>query len=165
MRPDTLFRRHGLRADLVEKLLASADRELAKRSFAGIFAYFLLYGIVLSATGYLTVHPWWALAVGAVFVALGISRMAVASAILKGPREGRSRWGGAQRLGTWLAGATWAIFACSAMMASPTQAVAVLVVLVTTGICAGATTSLAPDLMLSWGFTSVVLLPAFCFVR
>lgn len=137
-----------------------ADRDLARRSVGGIFAYLILWGIVVSFSHLADTHAWLIWSVGAIYVALGALRLALVWRF--DALHGRSpdRWRRLFALGALSSGAIWGGFCGFALFVGGLNAPSILVLLPTAGIAAGAVAALAPRRGLMMVMLVLLLWPA-----
>jgi signal transduction histidine kinase/CheY-like chemotaxis protein/HPt (histidine-containing phosphotransfer) domain-containing protein len=138
-----------------EYAVASA---LARRSRAGVCAYAVLAAVVAGSTTFRTVHPHATYAVAGTAFLLGLGRLVVALRFevmfAKHPRA----WTALFRGSALLAGLYWGMTA-ALIVRQGFDANALVVLVTTAGITAGATGSLSPDLPLLRPYIACMLGP------
>ena len=137
---------------------AEADRDLASRSIAGVFSYFVLWLIIyftreheinrvlMEFLGFLL----GAVAIGRLYLALRFDELYAA---------GRQRWRFLFDLGTVLSALTWGGVCALALYFDSLASTSVMVMLATAGIAAGGIVTLAPASRLGGIFLLFLLLP------
>ena len=137
---------------------AEADRDLASRSIAGVFSYFVLWLIIyftreheinrvlMEFLGFLL----GAVAIGRLYLALRFDGLYAA---------GRQRWRFLFGLGTVLSALTWGGVCALALYFDSLASTSVMVMLATAGIAAGGIVTLAPASRLGGIFLLSLLLP------
>ena len=137
---------------------AEADRDLASRSIAGVFSYFVLWLIIyftreheinrvlMEFLGFLL----GAVAIGRLYLALRFDGLYAA---------GRQRWRFLFGLGTVLSALTWGGVCALALYFDSLASTSVMVMLATAGIAAGGIVTLAPASRLGGIFLLFLLLP------
>lgn len=135
-----------------------AEREVARRSIPGCLFHFALLAIVAFTTPLFAEHPGIVTGYGAGVLVLGAIRLLTGRRISQ--PGGRSRLcRRAFRWSTWLAALTWGIFASHVLTLYPGGWPGWFVLLITTGVAAAASISLAPDRKLSLGYILTILGP------
>jgi diguanylate cyclase (GGDEF)-like protein/PAS domain S-box-containing protein len=134
--------------DLVQRNTAlqhEADIELARRSLSGCLMHFVLLLVIVFFTPYFHDHPKVIWTVGGVLFALGAERFWLASVFPINYWKDPAIWRMAFRGGTLAAAITWGAFCACTVKIYGTDWITWFVLLVTTGIAAGASASLSPD--------------------
>ena len=125
-------------------LLKQANRDLARRSLPGVFAYLVLWGIVAAFSKIGETHPILTGSVGGAYLVLGAFRLILAwrfdSLYGRFPRL----WHRLFVLGTLLASGIWGGFSTFTLYVEGQGASSTLILLSSAGIAAGASVSLAP---------------------
>lgn len=138
-----------------EYAVASA---LARRSRAGVCAYAVLAAVVAGSTTFRTVHPYATYAVAGTAFLLGLGRLILALrfevVFAKHPRA----WTALFRGSALFAGLYWGM-AAALVVRQGFDANALVVLVTTAGITAGATGSLSPDLRLLRPYIASMLGP------
>jgi signal transduction histidine kinase len=144
------------------ELRAEADRDLAQRSNAGLFSYFVLWLIIyftreheinkvlMEFLGFML----GAVAVGRLYLALRFDELYAA---------GQQRWRFLFSLGTILSAAVWGGVCALALYFNSLGSTSVMVILATAGIASGGSVMLAPASRLGGIFLLVLLLPVIPF--
>jgi signal transduction histidine kinase len=137
---------------------AEADRDLARRSIAGVFSYFVLWLIIyftreheinrvlLEFLGFLLA----AVAIGRLYLALRFDELYAA---------GQQRWRFLFDLGTVMSALAWGGVCALALYFNSLGSTSVMVMLATAGIAAGGIVTLAPAAWLGGIFLFSLLLP------
>lgn len=141
-------------------LRAEADHDLARRSLAGVFSYFLLWLIIyyagelehaneplLEFLGYMLA----AAGIGRLYLALDFNRLYAAHPQL---------WRRLFSIGTILSAAIWGGVSALAINFDGLGSTSVMVMLATAGIAAGGIVSLSPTAWLGGIFIAALLLPS-----
>lgn len=141
------------------KLSAQAHLELARRSRAGSLMHFFLLLVVAAFSPYYKQHSVVILVVGSVLLVVGVARFVLASIF-------PSRYATAPassmfifRASTYAAAVAWGGFSCVTMSLYGQDWVSWFVLVITTGIAAGANNSLSPDCALCRGYLLILLGP------
>jgi len=128
-----------------ESIAREGDRELARRSIPGTFAYSASCFFTILATTYEQEHPWVVFSVLALSLLSGVGRLFLAlrfeSLYPQSPRRYRQLFVG----GTLCATAIWGAFAGMTMGFYELSWTSLFVMLCTAGIAAGSTTVLSPN--------------------
>ena len=144
--------------DVDNDLHLKAEQELARRSIYGSFFHFLLLLACAVVTPIYKEHPAVVLASAALLLAAASTRTICALRILRSTSvENYGRL--VLRVCTYASALTWAAFACMALSFYPTGWPGWFVLLMTTGIASGASSSLAPDRRVARTYLLLLLVP------
>jgi signal transduction histidine kinase len=160
MKPGPFRHRDRDLADLLSRpeLRAEADRDLARRSIAGVFTYFILWLIIyftrqheinrilLEFLGFILAG----VAVGRLYLALNFDGLYAA---------GKQRWRFLFASGTILSAVAWGGVCVLTLYFNELGSTSVMVMLATAGIAAGGIVTLAPAARLGAAFLISLLLP------
>lgn len=143
-----------LEDDLALRIRYEVRRELSLRSRPGSFIYALCIAIVGGATGLVKQQPWPLVVSFLLMFALGLCRWRLTS----NPRDSREwdkdfLWAG---IGI---SALWGLFVCYVVLFSGISTAVFLCLLISTGLSAGATNVLSPDLLTLRYFQGFLMTP------
>jgi PAS domain S-box-containing protein len=141
------------------KLSVQAHLELARRSRAGSLMHFVLFLVVATFSPYFKQHSAVILTVGCVLLAIGVARFVLASSFAGHYHNNPAFWMFIFRAGTYSAAVAWGAFSVLTMVLYGQEWVSWFVLVITTGIAAGANNSLSPDYALCRGYLLVLLGP------
>jgi signal transduction histidine kinase len=141
------------------ELRAEADRDLARRSVAGVFSYVVLWLILYYATELEQANNALLEFLGFMLAAAGVGRLYLAWNFNKAYASGPLRWRLLFCLGTTLSAATWGGVSVIALNYDGLGATSVMVMLSAAGIAAGGIVSLAPAAWMGGIFVLFLLLP------
>src|SRR5271169_2069726 len=144
-------------------LRAEADRDLARRSIAGVFSYFLLWLIIYYASELERANDTLLEFLGFLLAAAGVGRLYLALNFDKLYAAHPRRWRWLFAIGTILSAAIWGGVGALAMDYDGLGTTSVMVMLPIAGIAAGGIVSLAPAAWLGGIFTATLLLPSITF--
>jgi PAS domain S-box-containing protein len=145
---------------LNERLQYRAQRDLARRSRIGIYAYSVLWAVLAAATDLSNEHAVEVYGPGAVFLLLAVLRHILVARFEPLYRRSPVRWRRAFVAGTLLAAASWGIFCALVVYDHGLGVYALMVLLATAGIASGGMASLAPARTLMPLFLTLLLLPS-----
>ena len=150
----------GLAPDRRRLTSGRVARDLADRSVSGVLAYEFLLLIILLATPFPTEHS--LLAAGFIGAALlvGLFRLFVIRELRRSGAHETRHWARAFHVGALLAAVVWSAFLCSTVRLYPWEWPMWLTLFCSSGLAAGAATSLSPDLTLTRRSLGVLFVPA-----
>lgn len=141
-----------------EGLHAEADRDLARRSTAGVSSYFLLWLIIYFTSDLEKLHAVLLEFIGFILAALVVGRLYVALSFHSLYAASPRRWRLLFAIGTILSAAMWGGFCVLALKFDGLGATSVMILLSTAGIAAGGIVSLAPAARLGGFFVGILLI-------
>jgi signal transduction histidine kinase len=136
-----------------------ADSDLARRSQLSGLVYLVLYGIIILSTPYAQDYPVSAVVVSTVILLFAVIRSWLIFRFDKYYSVAPDRWLAWFSLFTLLLAATWGLFCAHAVLQYGLGWTAMLVLLSTAGISAGAITTLSIHRNLIMAFLALLLLP------
>lgn len=139
-------------------LRAEADRDLALRSIAGVFSYFVLW-LIIYVTRQHQINRVLMEFLGFILAAVAIGRLYLALRFDELYAAGQRRWRRLFALGTIMSAAAWGMVCALALYFNSLGPTSVMVMLATAGIAAGGIVSLAPAARLGGIFLLALLLP------
>jgi PAS domain S-box-containing protein len=142
-----------------KELSVQADLELARRARAGSLIHFVLLLIVVSFSHYTSEHPVVIVAVGSLLIVLGITRLYFYSLFVRRYTQSPVFWKRLFCAVTWAAALTWGVFCCLTIALYGQQWISWLVLLITTGITAGSSSALSPDVVVGSTYMFLLLGP------
>lgn len=143
-----------------DDLRAEADRDLARRSIAGVFSYFLLWLIIYYNSGLEQENATLLEFLGFMLAAAGVGRFYLALDFNRLYAARPRLWRSLFSTGTILSAAIWGGVSSLAMNYDGLGITSVMVMLPTAGIAAGGIVSLAPAAWLGGIFILTLLLPS-----
>lgn len=143
-----------------ENLRAEADHDLARRSLAGVFSYFLLWLIIYYASEFEHAKDPLLEFLGFMLAAAGIGRLYLALNFNRLYAAHPQRWRWLFSAGTILSAAIWGGVSALAINFDGLGSTSVMVMLATAGIAAGGIVSLSPTAWLGGIFIATLLLPS-----
>ncbi|MBI3924996.1 MAG: response regulator [Armatimonadetes bacterium] len=149
----------GQESELQRRLEKETDLELARRAAAGAPAYSVVVGLLAFATGLYRTHP---LTCGLFFgalLAIGAHRFFMARSLVEHYEEAPEKWRRVFAVSTCAISLVYGLFVAFAIQLKGQNPEAHLVLLVTAGLCAGATTSLSPRKRLLNPYLLLVIVP------
>jgi len=141
------------------ELTVQADLDIAQWSRVGSLMHFILLLVVAVASPYFHEHSRVMVAAAAAVFVVGVARFVVASVFAARYRKNPALWRFLFKAGTYAAAAVWGAFCCLTVAFYGDQWVSWFVLLITTGIAAGASNSLSPDNALARRYTVILLGP------
>ncbi len=142
-----------------KELTVQADLEMAAWSRAASVMHFFLLLVVAFATPYYHDHPTVLLITGAALFIATVFRVTIVSLFPSHYRRRPALWRFLFRAGTYAAVSIWSAFSCITILFYGDRWVSWFMLLITTGIAAGASISLAPDGSLARRYTVILLGP------
>lgn len=139
-------------------LRAEADRDLALRSIAGVFSYFVLW-LIIYFTRQHQINRVLMEFLGFILAAVTIGRLYLALRFDELYAAGPRRWRRLFAFGTVMSAAAWGVVCALALYFNSLGSTSVMVMLATAGIAAGGIVSLAPAAWLGGIFLLALLLP------
>lgn len=157
-------RRHTFRSPFYElyprpDLRGEADRDLARRSIAGVFSYFAIWLIIYLAIEIDQVNRSLFESLGLLLAAAAIGRLYLALYFKQLYLAHAARWRLLFSFGTLMSAGIWGGVAALALNYEGIDIPSIMVLLSTAGIAAGGIVSLAPAPRLAAYFVAVLLLP------
>ena len=147
-------------SQLFYKALAEeADIELARRSLSGCLLHFVLLMVVAVFTPYFHDHPRVIWTAGSALFFIGVLRLWLATSFASRYSQDPAFWRTALRIGTLTAAVAWGTFCSFTVPTYGSGWVSWFILLITTGIAAGASASLAPDYTLFVMYVLILLGP------
>ena len=141
-----------------------AFKELFYRSKSSSIAYFAIFLILAFATGYFQKFPQLIIITGLIIIVLTVIRMVGAFSAPKKYDTNPLKWKIMIRILTLVSGAGWGIFTVITIhLNGYVSPISVFNIVLTCGLVAGATTSLAPISSLMRGFIFIMLGPLFIY--
>jgi len=137
---------------------AEADRDLARRSVAGVFTYFVLW-LIIYATRQLEINRVLMEFLGFLLAAFAVARLYLALHFDGLYAAGKQRWRFLFALGNILSALTWGGVCALALYFNNLGPTSLMVLLATAGIAAGGIVMLAPAPRLGGIFLLSLLLP------
>ncbi len=138
---------------------SDADLELAQRSASGSLLHFILLLVVAFCTPYFHDRPLLIWIVGSILLVVGVARLWLAKSFASKHLQSPVFWRTCFRVGALAAAVTWGIFCCLTVAVYSPQWIAWLLLLMTTGVAAGASVSLSPDFKLFVSYALILLGP------
>lgn len=139
-------------------LRAEADRDLALRSIAGVFSYFVLW-LIIYFTRQHQINRVLMEFLGFILAAVAIGRLYLALRFDALYAAGQQRWRRLFALGTVMSAVAWGVVCALALYFNSLGSTSVMVMLATAGIASGGIVSLAPAAWLGGIFLLALLLP------
>jgi PAS domain S-box-containing protein len=152
----------ALEPEVRAALALRVDRELAKRAVPGALVYFYVSVVLAFSTPYYREHPGLFSAIGCATLLVGVVRIMTAWRLPEVTRDATAL----RRLfyaSTYSAFAVWGLFCLITVHFYRTEWTAMFLLLVTTGLAAGGSSSLAPDYALAWRCLSLMMVPTICY--
>lgn len=146
-----------------DDLRAEADRDLARRSIAGVFSYFLVWLIIYFAIELEHANATLLEFLGFMLAAAGVGRLYLALNFNRLYALNLQAWRSLFAAGTILSAAIWGGVSALAINFDGLGTTSVMVMLATAGIAAGGIVSLAPSVWLGGIFIANLLLPSITF--
>jgi hypothetical protein len=141
------------------KLSVQAHLALARRSRAGRPIHIVRFVVVATFSRYFKNHSAVIRPVVSRLLAIGVARFVLASSFAGRYHNDPAFWMFIFRAGTYSAAVTWGAFSVLTMVLYGQEWVSWFVLVITTGIAAGANNSLSPDYALCRGYLLVLLGP------
>jgi signal transduction histidine kinase len=139
-------------------LRAEADRDLALRSIAGVFSYFVLW-LIIYFTRQHQINRVLMEFLGFILAAVTIGRLYLALRFDELYAAGQQRWRRLFAFGTVMSAVAWGVVCALALYFNSLGSTSVMVMLATAGIASGGIVSLAPAAWLGGIFLLALLLP------
>jgi signal transduction histidine kinase len=143
-------------------LALRVDRELANRAVPGALVYFYVSLVLAFSTPYYRDHPSLFSVVGCATLVVGVVRIMTAWRLPETNASAKT-----VRLlfyaSTYGAFAVWGVFCLVTVHFYRTEWTAMFLLLITTGLAAGGSSSLAPDYRLAWRCLSLMVVPTICY--
>jgi signal transduction histidine kinase len=160
MKPGPFKHRSQSMKDLVlhPELRAEADRDLARRSIAGVFSYFVLW-LIIYFTRNLVINKILLEFLGFILAAFAVGRLYLAVNFDKLYSAGKQRWRFLFSSGTILSALAWGVICVLTLYFNELGPTSMMVMLATAGIAAGGIVTLAPAARLGGIFLVFLLLP------
>ncbi len=144
----------------LHELRAEADHDLARRSLAGIFSYFVLWLIIYFSSELERANDTLLEFLGFILAAASIGRLYLALKFDALYTLNPTRWRGLFSLATLATAGVWGGASALALNYDGLGATSVMVMLATAGIAAGSIVSLAPATWVGGGFVLLLLMPS-----
>lgn len=162
---DSAHGRVSRASDLEPAELAAVRREahesLARQSVAGVYAHWILVGVVLTTSTVSRSHAWGSLAAALWMSAVGVGRLALVRSFSKMYSSSAAGWLRLFRVGLTLSSVSWGIGGAVLIAAGEFDRESWLILLPLAGISAGAIASLSADLGLLRLHIACMLAPTF----
>jgi signal transduction histidine kinase len=139
-------------------LRAEADRDLARRSIAGVFSYFILW-LIIYLTRQHEINRILMEFLGFILAGIAVGRLYLASRFDELYAAGIRRWRFLFSSGTILSALAWGGVCVLTLYINELGPASVMVLLATAGIAAGGIVTMAPAAWLGAGFLVCLLLP------
>jgi diguanylate cyclase (GGDEF)-like protein/PAS domain S-box-containing protein len=142
-----------------EQRALRADKEFSKRILQGSLLPFLLILVIAAATPYRVEHPDVLWAFAALLLGLGIARVLCGLAFEGLYRRRPLVWRRLAQAGAYASAGLWGTFAAVTLALHKQHDTAWYTLLLSTGLAAGASVSLAPYPSLAWHYVLILLGP------
>ena len=152
----------ALEPEVRAALALRVDRELAKRAVPGALVYFYVSVVLAFSTPYYHDHPLVFSVVGFVTLVVGVVRITTAWRLPETYSSGNT----IRRVffaSTYSAFAVWGFVCLITVHFYRTEWTAMFLLLITTGLAAGGSSSLAPDYRLAWRCLTLMVVPTICY--
>jgi signal transduction histidine kinase/ActR/RegA family two-component response regulator len=153
----------ALEPEVRAALAIRVDRELAKRSIPGALVYFYVSVVVAFSTPYYRDHPSVFSLVLCATLLVGVIRIASALRLPEGTTSKARVIRPIFLASTYAAFAVWGAFCLITVHFYRMEWTAMFVLLITTGLAAGGSSSLAPDYRMGWRCLSLMMVPTICY--